>query len=145
MSVEQVARNLFSVMSDGKKVEAMLTADAMASGGVLPQPMPAREAFKVTASLFSAFPDIKFDVKEVMVNGNQATVKAIVSGTQTGTLNIDMPGIPSLPPTGKKVSAKDAYIVTVVGDKVSHFQVDSPADGGIPAMLAQLGVKIPAM
>jgi len=40
---------------------------------------------------------------------------------------------------------KDAYIVTAQGDKVSHFQVDSPADGGIPAMLAQLGVKMPAM
>ena len=50
-------------------------------------------------------------------------------------------------PPGKreKVSAKDAYVITVMGDKVSHFQVNSPADGGIPAMLAQLGVKMPAM
>ena len=33
----------------------------------------------------------------------------------------------------------------VRGNKVSHKRVDSPADGGIPAMLAQLGVKMPAM
>jgi len=145
MSVEQVARDFFSVMSDTKKVEAMLTADAMASGGVLPQAMPAREAFKLTSAMNDAFPDLKFEVQQVAVNGNQAAVKVNISGTQTRTLNIPMPGFSSVPPTGKKVWAKDAFVVTVQGDKVSHFQVDSPADGGIPAMLAQLGVKIPAM
>jgi hypothetical protein len=35
--------------------------------------------------------------------------------------------------------------VTVQGDKVSQMRVDSPADGGIPAILVQLGVKMPAM
>jgi len=145
MSVEQVARDFISSMNDAKKIQSMLTADAMASGGVLPQAMPALEAFNVTAALFAAFPDLKIDVQQVMVNGNQATVKANISGTQTGTLTVPMPGIPALPPTGKKVSAKDAFVVTVQGDKVSHMQVDSPADGGIPAMLAQLGVKMPPM
>ena len=145
MSVEQVARDFILAMNDAKKVQSMLTADAMASGGVLPQAMPALEAFKVTAALFTAFPDLKFNPQEVTVNGNQASVKANISGTQTGTLNVPMPGFPALPPSGKKVSVKDAYIVTVVGDKVSHFQINSPADGGIPAMLAQLGVKTPAM
>jgi hypothetical protein len=53
--------------------------------------------------------------------------------------------MPTIPATGKKVSVKDSYIITVQGDKVSHFQVDSPADGGIPAAIAQLGVKVPSM
>jgi predicted ester cyclase len=145
MSVEQVARDFISAMADSKKVLGMLTADAMASGGVLPQTMPAREAFNLIAAMNAAFPDLKFDVQQVTVNGNQATVKANISGTQTGTLNIPMPGFPALPPSGKKVWAKDAFVVTVEGDKVSHLQVDSPADGGIPAVLAQLGVKMPAM
>jgi hypothetical protein len=51
----------------------------------------------------------------------------------------------TIPPTGKKVSVKDAYVVTVQGDKVSHFEVNSPADGGIPAALAQIGVKMSGM
>ena len=122
----------------------MLTPDAMASGGVLPQPIPAMEAMKVMAGLSTAFPDLKFDVQQVTVNGNQATVKAQWSGTQTGPLSL-MPDMPSIPPTGKKVSVQDAYIITVQGDKVSHMQVDSPAGGGIPGALAQLGVKMPAM
>jgi predicted ester cyclase len=145
MSVEQVARDLITMMTDVEATKARLTPDAMASGGVLPQPMPAMEAFKLIAGLTTAFPDLKFEVEQVTVNGNQATVKATWGGTQTGALDMGMPGMPAVPPTGKKVSVKDTYIVTVQGDKVSHLHVDSPADGGIPAVLAQLGVKMPGM
>ncbi len=145
MSVEQVARDLISNMTDSKKALGMLTADAMASGGILPQALPAKDAFNVTAGLISAFPDFKIEVQQVTVSGNQATMKVNISGTQTGTWSLPIPGFQAVQPTGKKVWARDAYIVTVQGDKVSHFQVDSPADGGIPALLAQLGVKMPGM
>jgi predicted ester cyclase len=145
MSVEQVARDFITGMTDAKKMEGLVTADAMASGGVLPEPMPLMEAFKMIGGMTSAFPDLKFEVQQVTVNGNQATVKAKVSGTQTGTLSMLMPGMPTIPPTGKKVSVPDGYVVTVQGDKVSHMRVDSPADGGIPAILMQLGVKMPPM
>ena len=143
MSVEQVARDLITMMTDVEKTKASLTADAMASGGVLPQPMPAMEAFNLIAGLMTAFPDLKFEVEQVTVNGNEATVKAHWGGTQSGELSL--PGMPSVPPTGKKVSVKDTYVVTVQGDKVSHLRVESPADGGIPGVLAQLGVKMPDM
>ena len=143
MSIEQVARDLITMMTDVEKTKASLTPDAMASGGVLPQPMPAMEAFNLIAGLTTAFPDLKFEVEQVTVNGDQATVKAHWGGTQSGALSL--PGMPSVPPTGKKVSVKDTYIVTVQGDKVSHLQVESPADGGIPGALAQLGVKMPGM
>jgi len=148
MSVEQVARDLITNMTDVEKTKAALTPDAVASGGVLPQPMPAMEAFQLIGGLKTAFPDLKFDVEQVTVNGNQATVNVQVSGTNTGPLSLAMPGMPSMPsipPTGKKVSAKDAFVITVQGDKVSKLQVDSPSDGGLPALLAQLGVKMPGM
>ena len=145
MSVEQVARDFISKMTDVERTKAVLTPDAMASGGVLPQPMPAMEAFNIIGGLMTGFPDLKFEVEQVTVNGDQATVKATWGGTQTGALDMGMPGMPAVPPTGKKVSVKDTYIVTVQGDKVSQIQVESPADGGIPAMLAQLGVKMPGM
>jgi hypothetical protein len=53
-----------------------------------------------------------------------------------------MLGMPSVPATGKHVSVKDAYIVSVQGDKVSRIEVNSPPDGGIPAALGQIGVKV---
>ncbi|MGA2504479.1 MAG: ester cyclase [Anaerolineales bacterium] len=145
MSIEQVARDLVLNMNNEEKVKAMMTADAMASGGVLPQPIPVMEAMKVMSGLTTAFPDLKFDIQQVIVNGNQATVKAHWSGTNTEPLSLPLPGMQTIPATGKKVSVKDTYIVTVQGDKVSHMKVDSPADGGIPGAIAQLGVKVPSM
>ena len=146
MSVEQVARDFVTSMTDAEKTQALLTADAMVSGGVLPQPMPAMEAFNLIGAMRSAFPDLKFEVDQVTVNGNEATVNLRLSGTNTGPLSMPLPGMSgSIPPTGKKVSAPDTFIVTVQGDKVSHMRVESPAGGGLPGVLAQMGVQMPGM
>jgi len=145
MSVEQVARDFVTKMNDAETMKDRVTADAVVSGGVLPQAIPAMEALKIMSGLTDAIPDLKFDIQQVTVNGNQATVKAQWGGTQSGPLSLPMPGMPTIPPTGKKVSVKDTYVITVQGDKVSHMHVESPADGGIPAALAQLGVKTPGM
>ena len=145
MSVEQIARDFITNMNDVDAAESYLIPDAVSAGGVLPQPIPAREAIGLLTSLKVAFPDLKFDVQNVMVNGDRATVQALWSGTNKGPLNMPLPGMPSIPPTGKQVSVKDTYIVTVQGDKVSRIEVNSPSDGGIPAALGQIGIKVPEM
>jgi hypothetical protein len=145
MSVEQIARDFITKFNDVNAAESYLTPDAVSAGGVLPQPIPAREAISFMSALNTAFPDLKFDIQNVLVKGNQATVQAVWSGTHTGPLNMALPGMQSVPPTGKQVSVRDTYIVTVEGDKVSRIEVDSPPDGGIPAALYQIGVKVPGM
>jgi predicted ester cyclase len=146
MSVEQVARDFVTTMTDVEKTKAYLTANAMVSGGVLPQPMPAMETLNLISAMTAAFPDLKFDVQKVTVNGNQATVNVELSGTNSGTLSMPLPGMPGMiPATGKKVSVPDTLIVTVDGDKVSHLNIDSPAGGGLAGVLAQMGVKMPGM
>ncbi len=47
MSAEEVARNFVSMMFDLHKAEAMLTADAMASGGPQPGPVPAMDGINM--------------------------------------------------------------------------------------------------
>ena len=145
MSVEQIARDFISKFNDVNAAESYLTPDAVAAGGVLPQPIPAKESIVLMSALNTAFPDLKFDIQNVTVDGDQATVHAIWTGTNNGPLNMPMPGMPSIPATGKKVSVKDTYIVTVKGDKVSRIEVNSPSDGGIPAALSQIGVAVPRM
>ncbi len=145
MNVEQIARDFITKLNDVNAAETYLTPDAVSAGGVLPQPIPAKEAIGMLSALKTAFPDLKFDIQNVAVKGNQATVEAVWSGTNKGPVNLPMPGMPTIPPTGKQVSVKDTYIVTVQGDKVSRIEVDSPPDGGIPAALAQIGAKVPGM
>ena len=145
MSVEQIARDFITKMNDVDAAESYLTPDAVSAGGVLPQPIPAKEAIGMLGALKTALPDLRFDVQNVTVDGNQATVQAIWSGTNNGPLNMPLPGMPSIPSTGKQVSVKDTYIVTVQGNKVSRIEVNSPPDGGIPAALGQIGVAVPGM
>ncbi len=145
MSIEQVARDFIAQMDDMQKTQSRFSPNAMVSGGPLPAPMPATEAMGIMSALKTAFPDLQMHVDKVTVNGNQAKVDATWSGTNTGSLALPMPGIPSMPPTGKKVNVKDSYLVTVDGDKVSRMDVQSPANGGIPGALAQLGMKVPGM
>jgi hypothetical protein len=145
MGMEQVARDFIMNLGNVEKWKPLTTADAMASGGVLPQPLPLMEAGSVIAGMMGAFPDLKFDIQQVMVDGNKAKVNVILSGTNTGPLSLPVPGMMNIPPTGKKMMVKDTFVVTLQGDKVSHLTVDSPADGGIPAALAQIGVKMPGM
>lgn len=145
MSVEQVARDFIAAMGDPAKTKARLTPDAVISGGILPKPLRGTEAIDLMGALKTAFPDLRFDVRQVTVNGNQATVKADWSGTNTGALHLPLAGAPDIPPTGKRVSVPDSYLVTVEGDKVSHMEIESPSNGGIPGALTQIGVKLPGM
>jgi predicted ester cyclase len=145
MNVEQIARNFIINMTDLEKTKKSITADAIADGGVLPQAIPALEALKIVSGLTTAIPDLKFDIQQVTVEGNQATVKAMWGGKQTGPLSLPIPGMMTIPPTGKTVWVKDGYVLTVQGEKISHMHVESPADGGIPALLEHLGVVVPVM
>ena len=102
MSVEQVARDFIMAMNDVEKMKGSITADAIASGGVMPQPIPAKDALNMMTGFNKAFPDLKFDIESVTVNGNQATVKAKWGGTQTGTFDMGIPGMPSHPADREK-------------------------------------------
>lgn len=148
MSIEQTVRDFFAAFSANSPTDVShyITPNATVSGGMLPQTMPAMEAFKLIEAVRAAMPDFKIVIRNVQVQGNQATVTAQLTGTHTAPLHFALPGAPTMPPvspTGKKVAINDKFIITVQGDKVASMQVDSPADGGLPVLLAQLGVALP--
>jgi predicted ester cyclase len=58
------------------------------------------EAINIKGGLKTDFPDLKFEIQQVTVNGNQATVKAQWGGTNTGSLSLPMLEMPSIPATG---------------------------------------------
>jgi hypothetical protein len=64
MSIEQVARDVVMNMTKLDKVKTMVTADAMASGGVLQKEIPITESLKVTAGLLTASPGRKLGFRK---------------------------------------------------------------------------------
>lgn len=147
MSAEQVVRSFLSAFETGGVPAAEPYLDDPFSMVIIYPPMNGdRNAMLGQGALIKeAMPDFKWGVQSVTTHGNQVTVTMKWTGTHTGTFRLSamLPGTPDIPATGKKVSASDKFTFAVNGDKLSSVTIDSPADGGLPAMLQQLGVQIP--
>jgi ketosteroid isomerase-like protein len=67
--------------------EQVLTADYESCWGYLPGECWGREAsIKVVGGFVKSIPDMKFDIKEVLVSGDRVIVRGEVSGTPAGDL-----------------------------------------------------------
>jgi predicted ester cyclase len=109
--------------------------------GFTPQPIGLEQFKAMNNANLMAFPDWHFDIKSIETQGDQVAVNIQASGTQNGDL--DIPGMMSLPASGKKVSAPDRFICTVGPDmKLHRMDFDSPPGGGFGGILHQLGVDM---
>jgi len=128
---------------DLEKMDAML-ADDMKLVGPVPEPVGKREFIALQSALVSAMPDWKFNPTDFKEDGNVVTAMLQISGTQTGELNLPMPGMPKIPPTGKHVSLPEELTTfTVKNGKISMIDTASSPLGGVPGILSQLGVPMP--
>ena len=67
--------------------EQLLSPDYQSCWGVLPGECWGREqSIKVVSNFARSIPDMKFDIKEVLVSGNRVVVRGEVSGTPSGDL-----------------------------------------------------------
>ena len=120
--------------------------DDMVFAGPVPQPVGKHEFVGLMTAMVAAIPDWKFNATDFKENGNQVTMTFQITGTQTGELNLPMPGFQKLPPTGKHVSLpKEPTTVTVKDGKISRLEATVVPGGGVAGVLAQLGVPRPQM
>src|SRR5438128_11114336 len=81
---------LFNVASRGdvKTIqEQVLTADYESCSGYLPSECWGRDtSIKVVGNFAKSIPDMKFDIKEVLVAGDRVIVRGEVTGTPAGEL-----------------------------------------------------------
>ncbi|HEX7621749.1 MAG TPA: nuclear transport factor 2 family protein [Anaerolineales bacterium] len=121
-------------------------SDDMVFAGPVPQPVGKREFIGLMTALVAAIPDWKFNAKDFKLNGDKVTVVAQITGTQTGELNLPMPGFHKFPATGKHIALpKEGMTVTVKNGKITRLESEVVPGGGVNGILAQLGVPIPQM
>ncbi len=66
-----------------------------------------------------------------------------ITGTHTRDLVLPVPGMPPIPATGKRVSLPEEHITfTFKGDTLASLTSDNVPGGGIPGLLAQIGVPM---
>jgi hypothetical protein len=128
---------------DAKKAESLLSDDMVFSGAV-PQPIPRNEFIGLQGALVAAMPDWKFNASDYKEQGDKVTLKVHISGTHTKPLSLPPMGIQSLPPTGKRVQLPyEPLTVTIKNGKAIRIESEHVEGGGVPGMLAQLGVQMP--
>jgi ketosteroid isomerase-like protein len=94
--------------------EQVLTADYESCWGYLPGECWGRDAsIKVVGGFAKSIPDMKFDVKEVLVAGDRVIVRGEVTGTPAG----DLFGVPH---TGKSFRIMAIDIQTIRDGKIAR-------------------------
>ena len=123
-----------------------LVADDFSMSGPIPMPVGKREFIGLMMAMVKAMPDWKFNASDLKENGDQVAVALRITGTHTGELQLPMPGMPSIPATGLKVSLpSEPSTFTVRDGKLTKLEVASIEGGGVMGILSQLGVNMPGM
>lgn len=146
MNAEEITRKIFAAIESGDMdtVASYLSDDFVFSGPV-PEPISGEQWLGLQRLLLAAFPDWSFNLSDVQVTGNVARTTHQITGTHTGDLALSPMGIPVVPTTGKSVKLPVEHAdLTFEGDKVVRLHADTPAGGGVPGLLQQIGVEMPA-
>jgi len=108
--------SLFNVATRGdvKTIqEQVLTADYESCAGYLPGECWGREtSIKVVGNFAKSIPDMKFEIREVLVAGDRVIVRGEVTGTPAGELF-------SVPHTGKSFKIMAIDIQTIKDGKIA--------------------------
>lgn len=146
MGTKELAESFAKAFNAGDlDTVASYLADDFKFTGPVPEPLGSMEWMGLTKSMFVAFPDIKYNFKIVEVDGSTVRSSTQLTGTHTGDLDLTRMGMGVIPATGKSFSNPEEFGEAVVnGDKIVSLHIPPSESSGLPGMLKQLGIEIPA-
>ena len=147
MNAIDVVKAAFSAVEAGQADKyANMLSDDLVFAGPVPNPIGKREFVPLQLALVSAMPDWKFNATDYKLNGDKVAVMIRITGTQTGELDLHMPGFMQFPPSGKHVSLPAQLTTfTVRNDQITRIEAEPDPKAGVPGILAQLGIPMTQM
>lgn len=122
---------------------AMLSDDFKFSGAT-PVPLTGEQWIGIHRALGAAMPNLSFNYAPTKSNGSHTVGTVKITGTHRGEFNLPMPGFPRVSATGNAIANPTECVeVTVDDGKITEWQVESVTGGGLPGILAQMGVSLP--
>jgi predicted ester cyclase len=118
------------------RVAGYLTEDFVFSG-VTPQPVGKQDFIEGQKAWAAGVPDWHVALENLREEAGAIKTAIRITGTHTGVLTL--PGMPSIPPTGKSIATTDHVVATVRGDQLASMTVEP----GSPRIMEQLGVQGP--
>jgi SnoaL-like polyketide cyclase len=128
---------------DFEKAKSLLSNDFQFSGPV-PEPINGEAWLGMGKSLKKAFPNLEYHFQLINMDGDIANISSELKGTHTGEFDLTGMNMGVIPATNKSFAAANEHgKVTVKGDKVTSWALESTKGAGLMAILGQLGVKTP--
>lgn len=114
---------------------AALLAEDCVNHAALPEAQGRKGFVTILEKVRAAFPDIRHEVEDTLVDGDKVVVRLTVTGTNKGPL-----GLMRLPieATGKQVKYEQIRILRFAGGRI----VESWMEMDMIAMFRQLGLKV---
>jgi predicted ester cyclase len=154
MSVEQHKRLVTRVFTEAFNQGRLDIIDEVISADGVDHQHPNEPSFRqhlreVVVAMRTAFPDLHFELTEIIGEGEWVAVHSIMTGTNTGELRRPLmlpPGAPaSLPPTGRAVRVAHMHMMRFVDGQNTELLhlMDTAAMAGQLGLLPT-GDRVPA-
>ena len=125
---------------DFENAKTMLADDFQFSGPVS-EPINKDAWLGMSTNLKTAFPDLDYHFKVIGAEGDVVKTTSQLSGTHRGSFDLTNMNMGVIPATNKVFSAKPEKIkITVKGNKITAWAVESTEGAGLQALLDQLSV-----
>ena len=146
MNAAELVQEVYSSLEQKDTKRALsLLADKFVFSGATPVPLDKHQWVGVVSALTAAMPDFSFGYHLSKEEGSMVEGTVNLTGTQTNELVLPMPGTPRVPATGRKVDLPREKVELDTRDgKIISLKVENLPNGGVPGILQQLGVSLPA-
>ena len=145
MTASEIATKFFTLVEQ-KQLDAAyaLLSDDLVVRGPAPVPLGKREYTAVHTAWSRACSDWRFNCSSIeeLADGRVKATIAITATLDGDLFGLPVPGLPArVPPTGRKAKLPiEQPVITIAGGKIAAFEFVTPPGGGIPGLLAQMGV-----
>ena len=144
MEPQEVVQAFFDTLNrSGPEAAAAYMADNFVMEQPGAPPVQSSKAWLAGQAMWRAsFPDIKYTFELHGVEGNHVRGRSQGTGTHTRDLDLSPLGKGVVAATGKVVTASQVNDFVVEGGKIVSNTAKPDVGGGIPGLLAQLGIEM---
>lgn len=124
-------------------------ADDFTYTGLVPRPLNKKQFITLIEELKYGMPNLSFNVHdiqqaEVIVQGQMIQATIQMTGTQSNIMNLVPLSLPPIPETNRRVTLPEEHLTFLVeNNQIQSIVVQPVAGGGVPGILAQLGIDAP--
>ena len=112
--------------------------------GPVPQPQGAQQWMGTVKGMNAAIPDIDYHLSITGAQDGHVHTQTQLTGTHTAEWDLSPIGLGVIPATNKSfTNPAEAGTMTVRDGKITSYEIQSQPGGGLPGILAQLGIEMP--